>query len=266
MRLQDAADWGGAVVTASVAIREGLDRDDVRDDDARAEALAAAGALLAEHGTPTLVALASKRDAALEAAAVARRAVETARHSAVTAEELDQRIETIEPLSRALDAFHSALSDAKFKNFVAKRKQENLLGVATTMLRRMTDDRYGFGTDFKIVDRSARQERSPQTLSGGEKFLASLALSLALVEIAARSGNRFGALFLDEGFGALDPHALDEALSELERQSTAGRLIGVITHVRAVTEYIDDVLRVTRTPMGSDVQRLRRADEGGLAS
>ena len=84
---------------------------------------------------------------------------------------------------------------------------------------------------------------------------------MALVEIAKRSGRHFGALFLDEGFGSLDPQALDEALSELDRQSQSGRMIGVITHIRAVMEYIDDVLRVVRTPNGSDVMRDGGDDE-----
>jgi exonuclease SbcC len=130
----------------------------------------------------------------------------------------------------------------------------------------MTDERYGFGPAMRIVDRSAGQERSPQTLSGGEKFLASLALAFALVEIAARGGGHFGALFLDEGFGSLDLRALDQALSELERQAAGGRMIGVITHVREVSEYIDDVLRVWRTPAGSDVARLGRADLDALVA
>jgi DNA repair exonuclease SbcCD ATPase subunit len=58
----------------------------------------------------------------------------------------------------------------------------------------------------------------------------------------------------------------DQALSELERQAAGGRMIGVITHVREVTEYIDDVLRVWRTPAGSDVARLDRADLDALVA
>jgi exonuclease SbcC len=174
--------------------------------------------------------------------------------------ELDKQIAQVEPLALALDALHRHLGDAKFKKFATERKQDKLLGVATSILRRMTNDRYGFGADLRIVDRSASQARSPETLSGGEKFLASLALALALVEIASRSGRHFGALFLDEGFGSLDPQALDEVLSELERQAGSGRIIGVITHVASVVEYIDDVLRVGRTPAGSQVIRVG-ADE-----
>ena len=168
---------------------------------------------------------------------------------------LDAQIANVEPIARALDVLYLLLSGVKFKKFVTERKQDKLLGVATSILGRMTNERYGFGADMSIVDRSASQARSAETLSGGEKFLASLALALALVEIARRSGRHFGALFLDEGFGSLDPQALDEALAELERQAKTGRMIGVITHVTSVRDYIDDVLGVVRTPSGSEVYR-----------
>ena len=81
--------------------------------------------------------------------------------------------------------------------------------------------------------------------------MASLALALALVEIATRAGGRLDALFLDEGFGSLDASALDEALSALERRASAGRLVAVISHVKAVAERIETVLEVTHGPRGS---------------
>ena len=124
----------------------------------------------------------------------------------------------------------------------------------------MTGDRYGFAADFDIVDKLTGQPRSTKTLSGGETFLASLALALGLVEMAGRSGGRLDALFLDEGSGALDADALDEALSELERRAASGRLVGVISHIGAVAERIETVLRVDRTPEGSDV---RLVDQSG---
>jgi DNA repair protein SbcC/Rad50 len=133
--------------------------------------------------------------------------------------------------------------------------------VASAILGEMTCGRYGFGAGFAIVDRPAGRERSVKTLSGGESFLASLALALGLVELTARSGGRLDALFLDEGFGALDAGALDEALGELERRAGEGRLVGVISHVPAVAERIDDVLVVTRDPVhGSEVRRLDGAE------
>jgi exonuclease SbcC len=243
-----------------------IDAADAADVQRIANERAALAELLRGYGVTDRAALAELRDGALQAEAVARQTFKLAQTARDEAADLDVRLTTLEPLARALDALHAALGDGKFKRFVAARKEQRLLGVATTILGRMTDERYGFGPAMRIVDRSAGQERSPQTLSGGEKFLASLALAFALVEIAARGGGHFGALFLDEGFGSLDLRALDQALSELERQAAGGRMIGVITHVREVSEYIDDVLRVWRTPAGSDVARLGRADLDALVA
>jgi len=258
--------WARALADAVSAALRSIDAADAADAQRLANERAALAELLRGHGVTGRAALAELRDGALQAEAVAQQTFKLAQAARDEAADLDVRLTKLEPLARALDALHAALGDGKFKRFVAARKEQRLLGVATTILGRMTDERYGFGPAMRIVDRSAGQERSPQTLSGGEKFLASLALAFALVEIAARGGGHFGALFLDEGFGSLDLRALDQALSELERQAAGGRMIGVITHVREVSEYIDDVLRVWRTPAGSDVARLGRADLDALVA
>ena len=143
------------------------------------------------------------------------------------------------------------LQDAQFVGHVIERRQRQLLIVASEILGSMSGEAYGFAEDFEIVDRSTAQPRPTRTLSGGETFLASLALALALVEIAGRSGTQLDALFLDEGFGSLDASALDEALSALELQAGGGRLVAVVSHVRAVAERIETVLEVTRTAAGS---------------
>src|SRR5437660_11614955 len=124
----------------------------------------------------------------------------------------------------------------------------------------MSNDQFGFAPDFQVVHRITNQPRPRGTLSGGETFLASLALALALVEIAARAGTQLDALFLDEGFGSLDTNALDEALSALELQANEGRLVAVVSHVRAVAERIETVLEVTRSATGSQAH-WREPDE-----
>jgi len=82
--------------------------------------------------------------------------------------------------------------------------------------------------------------------------MASLALALALVEIAGRAGGRLDALFLDEGFGSLDANALDAALGTLEARASDGRLVALVSHLKAVAERIPDVLEVRRKPAGSE--------------
>ncbi|MEJ7785861.1 MAG: SMC family ATPase, partial [Solirubrobacteraceae bacterium] len=173
---------------------------------------------------------------------------------------LDDLISKAEQLRGGLRELAFQLGDGKFVGFVVEQRQQALLALASGIVGEVTGGRYGFTKDFDIVDRQTNASRTPDTLSGGETFLVSLALALGLVELADRSGGRLQALFLDEGFGSLDPDALDQALSALERRAEAGRLIAMISHVPAIAERIEQVLQVTKTPQGSEV-RLLTEDE-----
>ena len=77
-----------------------------------------------------------------------------------------------------------------------------------------------------------------------------------MVEMMARSGGRLESLFLDEGFGSLDRNNLDTAVEALSTVAAGGRMVGVISHVRAVAEQVDHVLAVTRHATGSRVEWL----------
>lgn len=179
---------------------------------------------------------------------------------------LDERIADATALVSALDVVYSHLSDAKFIDYVIRRRQLVLLAVASEVLASMTNSRYGFAEDFRIVDSWSGQPRDVMTLSGGETFLASLSLALALVELAGRGGGRLEALFLDEGFGSLDANTLPEALKALESQASGGRLVAVISHLRAVAETIDDVLLVVRGPDGSKASWLTPQERDAILS
>jgi len=165
--------------------------------------------------------------------------------------ELVAKIEQGQGLLGALDELTRLLSDGRFIAYVVTRKQQTLLAIATEVLGSMTGDRYGFSETFEIIDRLTGLPRGVKTLSGGETFLASLALALGLVELAGRGGGRLAALFLDEGFGSLDANSLAEALDALGRQAETGRLVAVISHLRSVAEAMDRVLAVTAAPAGS---------------
>lgn len=173
---------------------------------------------------------------------------------------LEKKLVPLRDAIGTLDALASELTDGRFIGFVVTRRQLALLGIASEILASMTGNRYGFAENFKIIDRISGLPRGAKTLSGGESFLASLALALGLVELAARSGGRLEALFLDEGFGSLDADALQEALGELEQRADAGRLVAVISHIRAVAEEIETVLRVNYRPEGSEVLRVTGAE------
>ncbi len=180
--------------------------------------------------------------------------LERAKSQVPIVQDLERRLAAATEIRDSLNELHRLLADSQFIRHVIERRQRTLLAVASGVLGDMTQQRFGFSEDFQIVDRLTGQPRSTKTLSGGETFLASLALALGLVEIAARSGGKLGALFLDEGFAALDAGALDEALAALERRAGQGQLVAVVSHVRAVAERIETVLEVRKLPAGSQAQ------------
>ncbi|TWA63722.1 exonuclease SbcC [Azospirillum brasilense] len=139
----------------------------------------------------------------------------------------------------------------KLRNFAQSLSLDLLLVQANHHLadlaRRYRLERVG-GADLEIqvVDGEMGDERrGVHSLSGGEMFLVSLALALGLSAMAGGSGGGIGTLFIDEGFGTLDPGSLDLALSCLEALQATGRQVGVISHVPALVERIGVQVRVT---------------------
>ena len=112
------------------------------------------------------------------------------------------------------------------------------------------------GLDLEVLDRSTGQARDVSTLSGGESFLASLALALGLSDVVqSQSGQiRMDAMFIDEGFGSLDENALRSSIDVLLELADGKRLIGIISHVQELEERIDKQIVVTKTPNGSTVR------------
>ena len=109
------------------------------------------------------------------------------------------------------------------------------------------------GLDLNVHDSYSGDERSVSTLSGGEQFYTSLALALGLAEATLqRSGGiRLDALFIDEGFGSLDPETLDTAIQVLTELKNDGRLVGIISHVEELRERIPVRLEIVRGARGS---------------
>jgi exonuclease SbcC len=213
-------------------------------------------ALLAGVSAATLSALdAMVHEASASVAVIADR-VSTARRNLEKADIASARLNVIEPLLSGLEALSFHLESNRFKKYLTGLREQSLLGTATDILRKMSDGRFAFASGFQILDGQTQLTRDPKTLSGGEKFLASLALALGLVEMTSRAGGQLDALFLDEGFGSLDAAALDAALLELKERADLGKLIGVITHVRGIAAEIEDVIRVQRFPSGSVATKL----------
>ncbi len=111
------------------------------------------------------------------------------------------------------------------------------------------------GLDLKVYDsHSAESEgRFVSTLSGGEKFLASLALSIGMSTIAQKSGIKIEALFIDEGFGSLDEDSISDAMDILNSIQEANGLVGIISHVQILQDRIPSKLIVERQGNGSHI-------------
>lgn len=120
--------------------------------------------------------------------------------------------------------------------------------------RRMTaaDGRAQSGLDLDVIDHYNGSERSAETLSGGEAFLASLSLALGLSdEVQASAGGiQMDTLFVDEGFGSLSENALEQAMQALIGLSDGNRLVGIISHVAELKEQIDRQIVVTKARSG----------------
>jgi exonuclease SbcC len=124
--------------------------------------------------------------------------------------------------------------------------------------------------DFYVIDHTdADSRRSVRTLSGGETFQASLALALALSSqmsaLAAAGAARLDSIFLDEGFGTLDPETLEVVATTLETLAQGQRMVGVITHVTALAERVPVRFMVSRDARTSSVTREGYAPIEGAA-
>ncbi|CAM9523603.1 unnamed protein product, partial [Discosporangium mesarthrocarpum] len=159
-----------------------------------------------------------------------------------------------------------------FQRFVLAAFLDEVLALATVSLRRMSKGRYALqrvtelgdrrrraGLDLAVWDAHTGQERPVATLSGGESFCAALALALGLAEVVQRhsGGTRLDAIFVDEGFGSLDPESLELALATLVELQSGGRMVGLISHVPELRERIDTRIAVQPGRGGSTLSVTR---------
>ena len=129
-------------------------------------------------------------------------------------------------------------------------------------LVRVTDEtgsagRRDRGLGLGVIDRlCAGVVRDPKTLSGGETFYVSLSLALALADVvtAESGGVAMETLFVDEGFGTLDPETLQTVLAELGRLQAGGRTVGIVSHIEELRRQVPDRIEVTTTPVGSTLR------------
>jgi exonuclease SbcC len=178
--------------------------------------------------------------------------------------ELMGRFETIAAISDAATGSNAAR--LSFQRYVLGVFLTDVLESATRRLEIMTRGRYRLhmaagprdgrragGLDLEVFDEYTGEDRPVGTLSGGEGFLASLALALGLAEVveSLAGGVHLDTVFIDEGFGTLDEEALETAIDALMQLQGRSRLVGIISHVTELQAVVPARLEVTSTPQGS---------------
>jgi exonuclease SbcC len=239
----------------------------------------------AELHAPDVKALEATATAAANADAAAQKELTRARDRrdtlATLNEQLTTRLDAARPTAEHLALVRglAELADGKGANrlkmrlssYVLAARLEEVAAAASIRLSRMSAGRYELqhategatrrgraGLDLRVVDAWTGEARAPVTLSGGETFLASLALALGLADVveAEAGGARLETLFVDEGFGSLDDEGtLDEVLDVLDGLRDSGRVVGVVSHVGAMRERIPGRLRIEKTRQGSRVRQ-----------
>ncbi len=151
------------------------------------------------------------------------------------------------------------------ETYVQSAYFDHILELANLRLRKMSGGQYDLerrkvannqrsqsGLELDIIDHINASRRSVNTLSGGEAFLASLALALGLSdEVQMSTGIRLDTLFVDEGFGSLDSEALNKAYLTLAGLTDGNRLVGIISHVESLKEKIENQIVVKKNQVGS---------------
>ncbi|MGZ6967235.1 MAG: SbcC/MukB-like Walker B domain-containing protein, partial [Acidimicrobiia bacterium] len=198
------------------------------------------------------------------ALASVRRVTEGMKERARLEQEIERsgaEVHVARELARLLDA-------RNFERWLVAEALELLVDGASLRLRELSAGQYSFAfeeanRDFLVVDhRNADERRSVRTLSGGETFQASLALALALADqladLAADGAARLESIFLDEGFGSLDPDTLEVVAGTIENLGAGDRTVAVVTHVRDLADRMPVQYRVTKGPRTASVERVSR--------
>ena len=220
-----------------------------------------------------------------EAVAAHDRARHKAEQLAGLAPQLSARLAQLEPLAgRAAEARRLADLAAglganalrmTLSSFVLAARLEEVAAAASERLLKMTSGRYSLvhtdarrggsaksGLGLLACDTWTGVDRDTSTLSGGETFLASLALALGLADVvtAEAGGTRIEALFVDEGFGSLDEDTLEEVMTVLDGLREGGRMVGIVSHVAELRQRIPAQVRVHKGQAGSHLQVRAPAD------
>ncbi|HEX6330744.1 MAG TPA: SMC family ATPase [Actinomycetota bacterium] len=210
------------------------------------------------------LASATRTAAAREAATAADRAAAAAEKLA-NAEAIVEQITGARTRAEVFDALARELRQDRLIAFLQVEALQVLAAAGSERLSALSQGRYRLeyaDDEFSVVDTwNGEERRSARTLSGGETFLASLALALALSEqvrsLAVTEKARLDSLFLDEGFGTLDHESLEVVVEAIEQLGGDGRMVGVITHVQELAIRLPARVEIEKSPRGSSVRVVR---------
>jgi len=156
----------------------------------------------------------------------------------------------------------------RLSSYVLATRLDQVLDAANERLGLMQDNRYSLnrtgrsrrglraGLGLEVLDAWTGETRDPTTLSGGETFVVSLALALGLADVVTHEagGVRVDTLFVDEGFGMLDPETLDDVMDRIDGLRAGGRTVGVVSHVSELRTRIPTQVHVAKTRTGSTIE------------
>lgn len=265
-----AAAWS-ALVSWAAAKREGLTEEIAshrarRDDAVKRHTEQAA--LLADRARAAGVDVAAPeraRDACVADVANVRARLDQLRADRDRAAQLRDERAALDERRQVHELLAEHLGARGFEAWLLDEALDALLDGASAWLEQLSSGRYAMAVDdkkqFAVIDHAnADERRLARTLSGGETFLASLALALALAErvseLSAVAGTTLDAIFLDEGFGTLDPATLDVVATAIEELGATGRMVGVISHVRELAERVPVRFEIAKGPGTSTVRRV----------
>ena len=205
-------------------------------------------------------------EAVAAARARAEQAAERLDQELAEAEHLRAQVRAATEQRQVAEAVANHLAANRFEKWLLDEAVHRLVERASVVLGELSGDAYALSVDdrsgaFTVIDHAnASQARPARTLSGGETFLASLALALALAdqvaELAIGGVARLEALFLDEGFGTLDADALDIVATALDELGARGRMVGIVTHVRELADRLPLRFEVSKVAGTATVERV----------
>lgn len=180
----------------------------------------------------------------------------------------EQEFAELNALTDVLSGHGQNARRMSLRSYVLAARLEEVAVAATARLRSMSQGRYSFvhsdqedklrtrgghGLGLDVLDDYSGMVRSSKTLSGGESFIASLALALGLADVVAAEtgGALLDTLFVDEGFGTLDGETLDVVMGVLDELRSGGRVVGIVSHVEELRQRIPNRLRVRKSRTGS---------------